>query len=67
MDASTLIARLETATASFRNLERQLADPDVASDPKRLEAIARERSRLEPLVLDYDTLQSVEAELDQSN
>jgi len=34
MDASTLIARLETATASFRNLERQLADPDVASDPK---------------------------------
>ena len=66
MDASTLISRLETATASFRNLERQLADPDVASDPKRLEAIARERSRLEPLVLDYDALQSVEAELDQS-
>ena len=41
MDASTLTARLETASASFRNLERQLADPDVASDPKRLEAIAR--------------------------
>ena len=66
MDASTLITRLETATASFRNLERQLADPDVASNPKRLEAIARERSRLEPLVLDYETLQSVDAELDQS-
>ena len=66
MDASTLIARLETATASFRNLERQLADPDVASNPKRLEAIARERSRLEPLVLDYETLQSVDVELDQS-
>ena len=65
MDASTLTARLETATASFRNLERQLADPDVASDPKRLEAIARERSRLEPLVLDYETLQSVQTELDQ--
>ena len=66
MDASTLIARLETATASFRNLERQLADPDVASDPKRLETIARERSRLEPLVLDYEALQTVEGELDQS-
>ena len=66
MDASTLTARLETATASFRNLERQLADPDVASDPKRLEAIARERSRLEPLVLDYETLQSVQTELDQA-
>ena len=66
MDASTLIERLETATASFRNLERQLADPDVASDPKRLETIARERSRLEPLVLDYEALQTVEGELDQS-
>ena len=66
MDASTLTARLETATASFRNLERQMADPDVASDPKRLEAIARERSRLEPLVLDYETLQSVQTELDQA-
>ena len=66
MDASTLTARLETAKASFRNLERQLADPDVASDPKRLEAIARERSRLEPLVLDYETLQSVQTELDQA-
>ena len=66
MDASTLIARLDTATASFRNLERQLADPDVASDPKRLEAIARERSRLEPLVIDYERLQTVETELDQA-
>ena len=66
MDASTLFARLETATASFRSLERQLADPDVAADPKRLETIARERSRLEPLVLDYETLQSVETELDQA-
>ena len=66
MDASTLIARLETATASFRNLERQLADPDVAADPKRLETIARERSRLEPLVLDYETLQTVETELEQA-
>lgn len=56
MDASTLITRLETATASFQSLERQLADPDVAADPKRLQTIARERSRLEPLVLDFEAL-----------
>ena len=49
MEASNLITRLEAASASFRSLERQLADPDVASDPKRLETIARERARLEPL------------------
>ena len=41
MDSSTLIKRLETAKSSFQNLELQLADPDVASDPKQLETIAR--------------------------
>ena len=60
MDTSTLKSRLETAKLSFQNLELQLADPDVASDPKRLETIARERSRLEPLVADYDELTEVE-------
>ncbi len=62
MDTTTLISRLEAASSSFHNLERQLADPDVAADPQRLETIARERSRLEPLVLDYTTLQKVESE-----
>ena len=66
MDASTLFTRLETATASFRNLERQLADPDVSADPKRLESIARERSRLEPLVLDFEELQRLESERDSA-
>ncbi len=65
MDSSTIKTRLETATITFRNLELQLADPDVASDPKRLENIARERARLEPLVLDYQALNSVENELDE--
>ena len=54
--------RLETAKSSFQNLELQLADPDVASDPKQLETIARERSRLEPLVNDYLKLQIIEKE-----
>ncbi len=66
MDSSALKSRLETATSSFRSLERQLADPDVASDPKRLESIARERSRLEPLVLDYEELQGAEQEWEQN-
>ncbi len=62
MDSSTLITQLETAKTSFQSLERQLADPDVAVDPKLLENIARERARLEPLVVDYQTLQHVEQE-----
>ena len=59
MDSSTLISRLEAATSSFHNLERQLADPDVASDPERLQSVAKERSRLEPLVVDYTSLRNV--------
>ncbi len=66
MDSSILKSRLETATLSFQSLERQLADPDVASDPKRLENIARERARLEPLVLDYEALKQVELQWAES-
>ena len=66
MDSSTLIRRLEAATSSFHNLERQLADPDVASDPDRLQSVAKERSRLEPLVVDYTSLQNVLQEREQA-
>ncbi len=66
MDTSTLNERLQTAQLSFRNLELQLADPEVAADPKRLETIARERARLEPLVLDYQSLLEVEQEWTQA-
>jgi peptide chain release factor 1 len=57
-----LIEQLETSCRTFTTLERQLADPSVASDPVQLEAIARERSRLEPIVLDYTRLQQLEEE-----
>ena len=53
MDPSLLHERLATAQRTFQTLERQLADPALASDPDRLQAIARERARLEPLVLDH--------------
>ncbi|MFM2158034.1 MAG: peptide chain release factor 1, partial [Cyanobacteriota bacterium] len=56
MDASFLSERLETASRTFATLERQLADPDVAADPARLEPIARERARLEPLVHGHQQL-----------
>jgi len=53
MDPALLQERLETACRSFESLERQLADPAIASDPERLQTIARERARLEPLVRDH--------------
>ncbi len=66
MNSSALKSRLEAAKASFKNLERQLADPEVSSDPKKLQNIARERAHLEPLVLDYEALINVENEWNET-
>ncbi|MBM5824474.1 MAG: peptide chain release factor 1 [Cyanobacteria bacterium M_surface_10_m2_119] len=62
MDPSLLHERLETARRTFASLERQLADPDVTADPARLQSIARERSRLEPLVHDHARLCKLQQE-----
>ena len=44
----------------------QLADPDVANNPKKLESIARERAKLEPLVMDFNQLLDTDKEIDDS-
>jgi len=54
---------LKTASDSFENLEMQLADPEIANDPKKLESIARERSKLEPLVIDFNKLLDTDKEM----
>ena len=66
MDYSILISRLKTASETFQNLEIQLADPDIANDPKKLESIARERSKLEPLVNDYNQLLEFDRQIEDS-
>ena len=66
MEYSTLIARLKTASERFENLEVQLADPDIANDPKKLESIARERAKLEPLVIDFNKLLDTDKEIEDS-
>ena len=66
MEYSTLIARLKAAAESFENLEVQLADPDIANDPKKLESIARERSKLEPLFIDFNKLLDTDKEIEDS-
>jgi peptide chain release factor 1 len=66
MDPDLLRDRLETACRTFATLEHQLADPALAGDPARLQTIARERSRLEPLVLDYASLGRLEREREEA-
>ncbi|MBJ7363403.1 MAG: peptide chain release factor 1 [Synechococcus sp. SupBloom_Metag_053] len=59
MDSSFVTDRLEATCRTFEALERQLADPSVTNNPQELLKLARERSRLEPLVLDYQALQII--------
>ena len=66
MEYTTLIARLKTASESFANLEMQLADPDIANNPKKLESIAKERAKLEPLVIDFNKLLNIKKEIEDS-
>ena len=66
MEYTTLLSRLKTASESFANLEVQLADPDISNNPKKLESIARERAKLEPLVADYNNLCIIDREIDDS-
>ena len=56
----------KNASESFVNLEMQLADPDIANNPKKLESIARERAKLEPLVLDFNQLLETDKEIGDS-
>ena len=66
MEYSILLSRLKTASESFESLEIQLADPDISNNPKKLESIARERSKLEPLVSDFNELLKIDSELEDS-
>ncbi len=66
MEYSILLSRLKTASDSFETLEIQLADPDISNNPKKLESIARERSKLEPLVIDFNELLKIDRELEDS-
>jgi len=66
LEYSILLSRLKTASESFLNLETQLADPDISNNPKKLESIARERSKLEPLVNDYEQLRKLDTEIDET-
>ena len=66
MEYTTLIARLKTASESFAHLEMQLADPDIVNNPKKLESIAKERAKLEPLVIDFNKLLNIKKEIEDS-
>ncbi|MFM9105175.1 MAG: peptide chain release factor 1 [Chloroflexota bacterium] len=50
----------------FDDLERQMADPDVATNPARMQEIGRERSELEDIVGAWRDLRSVESAISET-
>jgi peptide chain release factor 1 len=59
-----LLARLSEAEERLAELDGELSDPGIASDPDRLRALGQERAELEPIVTAADELRSLLDELD---
>jgi peptide chain release factor 1 len=62
----SLETRLEQAVERYRELNRQLAEPEVLGDPARLRMVAQEHSDLTPLVEAAQELERVRTELAQA-
>ncbi|MEK7353068.1 MAG: PCRF domain-containing protein, partial [Chloroflexota bacterium] len=48
-----MINRLEQIEKQFQELEEQISRPEIATDPKQLQKLAKERARLEDVVNKY--------------
>ncbi|MHB0875449.1 MAG: peptide chain release factor 1 [Anaerolineae bacterium] len=61
-----MIDKLAVMKRRYDDIERQLQDPETASDQDAVRALAQERAEIEPLVSTYEHLLSVENELEQA-
>lgn len=61
-----MFSKLHSLLDRFADLERQLSDPDIASDPHRFNQFAKERAELEPIVTLYHAYQKNERELEDN-
>ena len=61
-----MLERLQTIEKRYDELERQIATPEVASDPKRLQTLARERAGLENVVTKYRKYKDTTRQLEQT-
>ncbi|MFN8594231.1 MAG: peptide chain release factor 1 [Thermomicrobiales bacterium] len=63
---SAVLETLAEIERRFDDLDRQMADAAVATDPQRLQEIGRERAELEPVVSAYRELRSTEAAIGET-
>ena len=63
MAETYLLDKLNSVEQTFNELNRRLADPDVASDPREYQKVAKARSSLEEVVNTYDEWKTAQEEL----
>lgn len=61
-----LIAKLDSAERTWKELSLRLADPDVASNPDEYQKLAKSMSELEEVVTNYQKFKDVEVQIQQS-
>ncbi|HBE52334.1 MAG TPA: peptide chain release factor 1, partial [Cyanobacteria bacterium UBA11369] len=54
MAETYLLDKLKSVELTFNELNRKLADPDIASDPQEYQKVAKARSSLEEVVNTYE-------------
>jgi peptide chain release factor 1 len=62
-----MLDRLESLEKRYEELNRLLAQPEVATTPERLEAVARERATLEEVVAKYREYRAVSQSLEETS
>ncbi len=67
MEIERLLQRLEKLESRFEELERLMADPQVAQDYEKVAAYARERAELEETVQTYRRYRQLMAELAEAH
>ncbi len=63
MAETYLLDKLKSVEQTFNELNRRLADPDVARDPDEMQRVAKARSSLEPIVNSYEDWKNATEEL----
>lgn len=58
-----LLNKLKSVEQTFNELNRRLADPDIATDPAEMQRVAKARSSLEQVVNTYETWKIAQEEL----
>ena len=63
MAETYLLDKLKSVEQTFNELNRRLADPDIATDPQEYQKVAKARSSLEDVVITYDNWKNTQSEL----